>query len=266
MQVTSLFATFFAFLTLVVPLATQALQITVPSSLAPGNNTIKFTSEPSDSAESLTFVLVKNATQETVAQDVAPSAGTVTVTIPENTSGSGWSIQAFTDEGTEKIGSSTFFEITSPTPSSMSNAGVIVGGVCAAVVVVALIVLAVFLYTRRRRHERAATSPTFNIEAGFPAPRDHTRSLSSTSSGSEDAESKARDMETEKAQWEMQLEAQFARARAGTPDISRGLSPMPPRGASPMGLRGVSPMGPRGASPLRNPPPPQRAVTRDTTY
>lgn len=77
-----------SFLTLLAPLATQALQINTPANLTAGNHTIAFTIEDSDPAgSSLNFYLVNNATNELIAPDVAPNAGSVTVAIPANISG-----------------------------------------------------------------------------------------------------------------------------------------------------------------------------------
>lgn len=141
-----------------------------------------------------------------------------------------------------------------------SMAGAIIGGVVASVIGVAVIVFAVF-YARRRRQQ--AAGPVYNLEmrsAPGPSAQYHARSFSSVSSASLEAGKNQSALEMEKMQWEMELEGQFARARAGTPDLPRSASPMP-RGASPM----LS-----GASPLRNPSPlpltPQRAVTRHTNY
>ncbi|KAJ7712905.1 hypothetical protein DFH07DRAFT_864021 [Mycena maculata] len=251
MQVTSLFATIFAFLALVAPLATQALQINSPTSLTPGNTTITFTTDSSEAVGPLQFLLVENngTRDATLATGIASNAGSVTVDIPANVSGTGWTIEAWMNQ--HKLGQSALFSVTSPTDSQgMSHAGEVVGGVVGAVIGVALIVLAVFIYTRRRHHQLAATGTTFNLEAGFPPPRPrHERSFSSTSGGSVDGGNKL--LEMEKIQWEMELEGQFARARACTPDIPRGFSPLP------------------RASPPRNvalPLAPQRAVTRDTNY
>jgi hypothetical protein len=143
-------------------------------------------------------------------------------------------------------------------------AGGIVGGVVAGIVGIGIVVFGLFIYVRRRRQQFAG--PTFNLEAGFPPQQqNHQRSVSSMSSGFADNGNKS--LELEKMQWEMELEEQFARARAGTPDIPRGGSPMP-RAGSPAS-RGASPM-PRGESPLRNaalmPLVPQRAATRSTKY
>jgi len=200
----------------------------------------------------LDFYLVKNATSKLIAPDVAPNAGSVTVAIPANISGTGWRIEACYTDQNAPIGQSGLFAITPTKQEGMSNAGAIVGGVIGGVLGLALIVFVVFFYTRRRRQQIAAAAPTVDLETGLPPPLyHHQRSFSSMSSNSDADNVKAREMEAEKAQWELTLEEQFARARAGTPDISRGMSPMP---------RGISPM------PLRSPP---RAVTtpqRDTNY
>ncbi|KAJ6535945.1 hypothetical protein DFH09DRAFT_98209 [Mycena vulgaris] len=107
MQVTSSFATFFACVNglhshgsvsypatpfcslffLVAPLATQALQITAPTNITTGNATIAFSSEDTDPPGLLTFVLVKNTTRDTIAENVDPTRGHVSVTIPANMTG-----------------------------------------------------------------------------------------------------------------------------------------------------------------------------------
>ncbi|KAJ7449305.1 hypothetical protein FB451DRAFT_755702 [Mycena latifolia] len=254
MQVTSLFATFFALLSLVAPLATQALQITAPTNVTTLNVTISFTSDATDPPGFLTFFLVKNTTRDTIAKGIDPAVGSINVTIPANVTGDGWTIQASTsDDSSESAGVSLPFSIAAAAPKAhggMSAAGGIVGGVIAGIIGLALIVLAVFLYQRRRRQQHPGT--TFNLEAGFPPPeRNHQRSVSSMSDSFADTTNKS--IELDKIQWEMELEEQFARARAGTPDVPRNGSPMP-----------------RGASPLRNAPPmplvPQRAATCDTRY
>jgi len=245
MQVTSLFATFIGFLLLVAPLATQALQIITPTNITTGNATIAFTSEDTDSSTLLTFSIVKNATHYTIAQGVGPAAGSVFVTIPANVTGAGWIIQASSSDGSVQAVSLPFsIAAVSPPPhGGPSMAGAIIGGVAAGVIALGLIVFSVVFYTRRRQHQR--TAPAFNLESGFLPRQQHTRSFSSMSSGLGKTESDTLDtgnkaLEMEKMQWEMELEEQFARARAGTPDVQRGASPMPLA--------------------------PQRAVTRNTNY
>ncbi|KAJ7148675.1 hypothetical protein C8R43DRAFT_514232 [Mycena crocata] len=258
MQVTTLFATFFAFFTLIAPLA-AALQITVPTNITTGNATLICTSDAVDPPRLLTFFIVKNTTAIAIARGVDPTAATVAVTIPANISGN-WSIQAWTADNKVQAGESRLFSLAPAPPpkSGMSMAGSVVGGVVGGVIGVAFAVFGVFFYIRRRRQQ--AASPVFNLENGFPTPKleRHERSFSSTSSGLADtADNK---LEMEKMQWEMELEEQFARARAGTPDVARGISPAPvPHSALP----------PRGISPLRGPLMPlvpQRAATRKTNY
>jgi hypothetical protein len=98
----------------------------------------------------------------------------------------------------------------------------IVGAVVAAVIIVALLVLALFFYIRRRRRQLFA-GPVFNLEASFPSrtqAHQISRSFSSTSTGTTDTNIKpSKSLEMEKVEWETQLEEQFARARAATPDI-----------------------------------------------
>jgi len=248
MQVTSLFATFFAFLTFVAPLATQALQIITPTNITTSNVTIAFSSD-TDPLGLLNLFLVRNTTRDKIAAGIDPAAGAVAVTIPADLTGSGWTIQAFTSDNI-LVSTSPLFSIVGSPPKAthgMSMAGGIVGGVVAGIVGLSLIVFGVFIYVRRRRQQFAG--PEFNLEAGFPPSQQmHERSVSSMSTGLGDSGNNS--LELEKMQWEMELEDQFARARAGTPDVARGASPMP---------RGTSP--PRGA-PLM-PLVPQRA-TRNT--
>jgi hypothetical protein len=110
----------------------------------------------------------------------------------------------------------------------------IIGAVIGSLVIFALLVLALFLYMRRRRQMFAA-GPEFNLEASFP-PRNESNqfSRSSTSITLSDTNVKSsKSLETEKVEWEMELEEQFARARAATPDIrggtpaSRMMTPVP---------------------------------------
>ncbi|KAJ7695460.1 hypothetical protein B0H17DRAFT_1131502 [Mycena rosella] len=250
MQVTPLFATFFALLSLVAPLATQALKITVPTNVTTRNVTIAFTREATDTDVGLlSFYLVKNTTRDILEENIDPGRGSIAVTIPANLTGAGWTIQASTFDDAQ-AGVSLPFSIGAATPPKPKGMAVgIVVGVVAGVVAFALILLAVFLYFRRRRQQLPAANPAFNLEAAFPPRYTHQRSFSSASL--EDTGNKS--LEQERMQWEMELEGQFARARAGTPDILRGGSPMP-----------------RGTSPLRAPSPmllaPQRAATRDTKY
>jgi len=225
MQVNSLFATFFALLSLVAPLATQAFIITAPSNLTTGNNTISVTGEAADPTGPLTFLIVRNSSNAIVAQGVNTSADTsgilIAVTIPANISGDGWYIEALDSSGAP-VGQSQVFSVTdtSKPSSGAGRAGAIVGGVIAGIVGVSLIVFLVFLRTRRRPHVL-----TFALEAGFPQPR--------SSSVSSEPDSASQSLEIDKMQWERQLEAQFARARAMTPDmqrsasLSRHPSPMP---------------------------------------
>jgi hypothetical protein len=127
--------------------------------------------------------------------------------------------------------------------------------------VLALAVFGVFLYLRRRRQRFAG--PEFTVEA--PPKHGQSRSFSSASEESVDVEEKAR-------QWEMELEGQFARARAGTPDIPR-ISAAPRGAAAKTALRGTSPRSaPR--SPVQGAPPPVvvlplaplRSAARGTNY
>ncbi|KAJ7139083.1 hypothetical protein C8R44DRAFT_763859 [Mycena epipterygia] len=205
----------------------------------------------------LTFYLVKNTTRDMIAQNVDPDEGIVAVTIPANATGQGWMIEAWTSDDAEAGASSPFSVAAASPPKPQggmpSMAGAIIGGVVVSVIVVALIIFAVF-YARRRRQQ--AAGPVFNLEmrsAPAPSAQHHARSFSSMSSASLDPAKNQSALEMEKMQWEMELEGQFARARAGTPDIPRSASPMT-RGASPL----------RNASPL--PLTPQRAVTRHTNY
>jgi hypothetical protein len=226
MQVNSLFATFFAFLSLVAPLATQAFTITTPSNLTTGNNDISVTREAADPAGPLTLLIVRNSSTATIAQGVNASASgiPIVVTIPANISGDGWYILAI-DSSDAPVGQSQVFSVTDTSkPSSGAGmAGTIVGGVIAGVAGVSLIVLLAFLRTRRRRQQSPGL--TFALEAGFPQPR--------PSSVSSEPDSASQSLEIDKMQWEQQLEAQFARARAMTPDmqrsasLSRHPSPMP---------------------------------------
>jgi hypothetical protein len=248
MQVTSLFAIFFAFLTLVAPLATYAVKITVPTNITTGNVTITCTTEETDPGGALTLFLVRNTTRETLIQGVYAELGAVTVNIPANATGDGWTIQAtLSDNVTNQVGLSLPFFIASPPQNSgMSNAGPVIGGVVAGVLTIALLVLVGFLYMRRRR--KSFTGPEFNLEAAFPPPS-HQRSFSSTAS-SAFADMNNKSIEMEKIEWETQLEEQFSRARAATP-VSRGASPM---------LNGNSPRIP--GLPLA----PQRAARRNPSY
>jgi len=253
MQVTSLFAIFFAFLTLVAPLATLAMQIAVPTNITTGNATIACTNDPTDPGGLLTFFLALNGTRKDTLRENITAAGALTVTIPANATGNGWTIQATSSDGT-RVGISPVFEILAPsqTVSKKSMAIPIIGGVVAAVIIVSLLVLALFFYMRRRR--QLIAGPEFDLEASFP-PRDQShqmsRSFSSTSAGIVFADtglkSSSKSMEMEKVEWETRLEEQFARARAATPDISRGATPAPR--ASPVPLVPLMPK--RG--PARNP-------------
>ncbi|KAJ7653256.1 hypothetical protein DFH06DRAFT_529869 [Mycena polygramma] len=242
MQVTSLFATFFTFLALVAP--TLSMQIAVPTNVTTGNTTITCAAEATDPDGSLTFFLVRNTTVlNTLAENITKS-GPLAVNIPANATGDGWRILAKTANGIQ-VGLSPAFFIASGSPHNggARSAGPVVGGVVAGVLVLSLLVFA-FVYMRRRRHSSRA--PVFNLETGFPPPP-HQNSFDSTTS-TVMAESGSKAIEMEKIQWERQLEEQFARARAATPDI---------RGDSPM-LRGTSPM------PM--PIAPQRAARRNPSY
>ncbi|KAF7368923.1 hypothetical protein MVEN_00218500 [Mycena venus] len=246
MQVTSLFAIFFAFL--VAPLATLAMQIKLPANItASGNTTITCETEATDPGGLLTFFLVQNGTRQAIAENVDAQAGTITVSIPSNATGNGWIIQATSSNGTSVGVSPPFSIINAPTQTSKKTMAVpIVGGVIAAVIVVSLLILALFLYMRRRRQRFAG--PEFNLEANFP-PRNQShqisRSFSSTSTALTDPGVKSsKEIELEKVEWETRLEEQFARARAATPDI-RGATPLP-RNMTPVPLMPL-----RG--PTRNP-------------
>jgi len=214
-------------------LATLALKITVPTDITTGNTTITCIPEDTDPSSALTLFLVRNTTRDTLAQGVSAQLGTVEVdvTIPADATGDGWTILAVTEsDNVQTVGQSLPFLITDPTSKAdgtRSNAGPVIGGVVAGVLAISLLVGA-FIYMRRRRG--FAAGPEFNIEAGFPRPT-HQGSFETTSTAF--AEPADKSIEMEKIQWEMQLEEQFARARAATPDISRGGSPMP-RGASPV--------------------------------
>ncbi|KAJ6617545.1 hypothetical protein B0H10DRAFT_2032887 [Mycena sp. CBHHK59/15] len=209
MQVTSLFATLFGFLSLVAPLTTLALQITAPTTLR------LLEIEDSDPSGPLTFYLAKNGTLEVITSGVDPAAGSVVAALPTNVSGDGWTVQATTPSSNVPFGSSAPIFITAAsTPQStkgMSNAGVVVGGVAAAIVALALLVLGAFIYARRRRRQ-----PVFSVEAPPQHSQQHSRSFSSTNTVT--ANDAGMSLELDKVQWEMALEAQFARARAGTPD------------------------------------------------
>jgi hypothetical protein len=227
MQVTSLFAVFFAFL--VAPLATLAMQIKLlPNITADGNTTITCDTEATDPGGPLTFFLVRNETRQAIAENVYAQAGTVTASRPANATGNGWIIQATSSNGTT-VGVSPVFSIFAPAQTGKKTMAVpIVGGVIAAVIVVSLLVLALFIYMRRRRQR--FVGPEFNLEANFP-PRNQShqisRSFSSTSTALTDPGVKSsKDLELEKVEWETRLEEQFARARAATPDI-RGATPLP---------------------------------------
>lgn len=221
MQVTSLFAIFFAFLTFAAPLATLAMQISLPSNITSGLNATITCTDVGDATGPLTFFLVRNnETQATIAKNASAVSGTLTVAIPANATGDGWTIQA--SDGKQVVGSSSPFAILAPVQTGKKSMAVpIVGAVVATVIVVALLVLALFFYIRRRRQLFA--SPVFNLEASFPSrTQGHqiSRSFSSTSAGTTDTNIKpSKSLEMEKVEWETQLEEQFARARAATPDI-----------------------------------------------
>ncbi|KAJ7318141.1 hypothetical protein DFH08DRAFT_400988 [Mycena albidolilacea] len=221
MQVTSLFAIFFAFLTLIAPLATSAIQINIPT-ITGLNATIACTAETTDDPgvplTALTFVLT----------------GPLEVTLPVNATGDGWTIRAISFGG-KQVGVSPEFSILAPSQTGKKSMAVpIIGAVIATVIVVALLVLGLFFYMRRRRQMFAG--PEFNLEASFPRRKDSrqlSRSFSSTSSRLTDPGVKAsQSLELEKVEWETRLEEQFARARAATPDLLRGPTPAP-RGATP---------------------------------
>ncbi|KAJ7025565.1 hypothetical protein C8F04DRAFT_133621 [Mycena alexandri] len=254
MQVTtSSFATFFAFLALVAPLGTQALQITTPTAVTTGNVIIECTKEINDPA-SLTLFLVKNNTVVQLADNVVTTTGKVTVSIPASATGDGWQIFAANPANNAQVGVSTPFTIASAVPVPKGNGPTgpaVIAGVVIGLFFFSLLIFALFFYLRRRR-QQFTTGPVFNLEHSFPPP-EHTRSFSSTSSKPDAEMGEVKDMEQEKIQWEMQLEAQFARARASTPDVPRG---------------GTSMSRASSASPPRAPPMalPQRTAPRKERY
>ncbi|KAJ7248225.1 hypothetical protein B0H12DRAFT_722272 [Mycena haematopus] len=231
MQVTSLFATFFTvlcrFLTLVAPLTTLAMQISIPNNITTGSNATIICTDADDTSGPLTFFLVRNGTRDTIAENALADVGTLTGTIPANATGDGWTIQATSFDGKQVGVSSAFSILASSETGKKSMAVPIIGAVFAAVVVFSLLVLALFFYMRRRRQMRAI--PEFNLEANFP-PQNQThqisRSFSSTSTVLPDNNVESKSLEMDKVDWETQLEEQFARARAATPDI-RGATPAP---------------------------------------
>ncbi|KAJ7698861.1 hypothetical protein B0H16DRAFT_1644349 [Mycena metata] len=236
-----MFATVFALLALVAPLGAQALQITTPTAVTTGNVTIECTKEVNDPAF-LTLLLAKgNTTVLQLAANVVTATGQVTVSIPANATGDGWRIFAANPATNTPVGVSPVFTIASAVPVPKGNGPrgpAVIAGVIGGLVVFSLLVFALFFYLRRRR-QQFTTGPVFNLQHSFPPP-EHTRSLSSTSSKGDVEMGEVKDIEQEKIQWEMQLEAQFARARASTPDvprrgISRDASATPPR-VPPMSL------------------------------
>ncbi|KAF7377813.1 hypothetical protein MSAN_00204800 [Mycena sanguinolenta] len=224
MQVTLLFATFFAFLALAAPMATLAMQISVPTNITTGfDATIICTDDTNGASGPLTFFLVRNGTRDTLAENPS-SGGNLTVMIPANATGDGWTIQATSSNG-EVVGTSSPFAILAPPKTGRKSMAIpIIGAVFGSLIVFSLLVLALFLYIRRRRRQMFAAGPEFNLEASFP-PRNGSNqfSRSSTSTALSDTNVKSsKSLETEKVEWEMQLEEQFARARAATPDIRGG--------------------------------------------
>ncbi|KAJ7176458.1 hypothetical protein C8R46DRAFT_1213038 [Mycena filopes] len=227
MQVTtSLFATIFALLALVAPFGTYAMQITTSAHLSTGNATIQCIPEVNDPTF-LTFFLVNNNTAPVrLAENVASPTGAMTVFLPANATGDGWRILATSPtSSTPIIGASLPFTIAATVPVSKGSGPrgpAIIAAVAGGLIFFSLLVFALF-YVRRRRQQHA-TGPVFNLEHAFPP--EHTRSFSVASSRLEDTgKGTAIDIEQEKMQWEMQLEAQFARARAETPDVRRGATP-----------------------------------------
>ncbi|KAJ6475726.1 hypothetical protein C8R47DRAFT_666301 [Mycena vitilis] len=241
MQVTSLFATFFTFLVLVAP--TLSMQIAVPPNVTTGTTNITCAADATDPDGSFTFFLVRdNTTVSKLAENITKS-GSLPVNIPANATGGGWTILATANGAQVGVSPAFFIASGSPHNGGARSAGPVVGGVVAGVLVLSLLVSA-FVYMRRRRHSSRA--PVFNLETGFPPPV-HQNSFDSTAS-TVMAESGSKAIEMEKIQWERQLEEQFARARAATPDI-----------------RGDSPML-RGSSPMPMPIAPQRAAKRNPSY
>ncbi|KAJ6551664.1 hypothetical protein B0H19DRAFT_1073322 [Mycena capillaripes] len=221
------------------------MQITVPTNITTGNTNITCSAESNDPNGPFTLFLVKDTlTRITLVQNFLGELDQVEVNIPANATGDGWTILATPSNNVQQpVGISLPFFIAAASQGK-SSAGPVIGGVVAGVLIISLLVLAGFIYMRRRRQTFAG--PEFNLEAGFPRSK-HQGSFDSTSTGLADTGGQA--IEMEKMQWEQQLEEQFARARAATPDIARGGSPMP-----------------RGMSPIPMPLAPQRAATRNPSY
>ncbi|CAK5274314.1 unnamed protein product [Mycena citricolor] len=227
MQATSLFLALLVFLISSASTG-RALLISPPTKAVAGSNaTVLCTVETGESIDGLTFYLTNNVTRDALATTVLTTDPIqLLVNIPSGLSGKGWKISAVDAANPDAlVGQSAAFSITSP--PNPGHLALIISVVLSVIVLVGLV--AIGLLVRRRRQQQRAAAPTFNIETGMVSALGH-RHIPSTAS-SRSVESPKQSLEQEKLRWEQQLDAQFARARAGTPDISRGPSreDSPPR-------------------------------------